>query len=96
VLYPSQQQARDFVEVSRTMWEDCASARLTVADGPLLTQMSMRRDAEAWGCQHALSAVSNLTGEAVRQELTGRRDGHPPGVADQLTPHRERLGVVGR
>lgn len=78
VLYPSAEQARDFVDVSRDMWETCARTPLTVddgvvqsrwdmasvvADGPLLTQMSMQRDAEAWGCQHALSAVSNLTVE---------------------------------
>ncbi|MGE2714922.1 sensor domain-containing protein [Mycolicibacterium litorale] len=79
VLYPSEQQALQFFESSREMWEDCAGAELTVddgvvnsvwdmepaiADGPVLTQLSVQRDAGGWGCQHALSAVSNLTVEA--------------------------------
>lgn len=78
VLYPSEDGARKFVEGARAMWEDCARAGLTVddgvvrslwdmasvvADGPLLTQMSVQRDAGGWGCQHAMSAVSNLVVE---------------------------------
>lgn len=78
VLYSSDKEARDFFETSRAMWEHCASGPLTVddgvvrsvwdmasvvADGQLLTQMSIQRDADGWGCQHALSAVSNLTVE---------------------------------
>ncbi|BBZ59796.1 sensor domain-containing protein [Mycolicibacterium monacense] len=79
VLYPSDKEAQDFVDASRTTWQDCASAALTVDDGvvrsvwdmasvindgSLLTQVSVQRDADGWGCQHALSAVSNLTVEA--------------------------------
>jgi hypothetical protein len=79
VLYPSDEEAQDFVDVSGTRWQDCASAALTVddgvvrsvwdmasviSDGSLLTQVSVQRDADGWGCQHALSAVSNLSVEA--------------------------------
>jgi len=79
VLYPSEKEAQAFYDASRAMWQDCASAALTVddgvvhsvwdmasviADGSLLTQVSVQRDADGWGCQHALSAVSNLTVEA--------------------------------
>jgi hypothetical protein len=34
------------------------------SDGQLLTQMSEQEDADGWSCQHALSAVSNVTVEA--------------------------------
>ncbi|WP_193047199.1 sensor domain-containing protein [Mycolicibacterium baixiangningiae] len=79
VLYPSETEAQRFFDTSRTMWEGCARVDLTVddgvvhsvwdmasviEDGPLLTQMSVQRDADGWGCQHALSVVSNLTVEA--------------------------------
>jgi hypothetical protein len=79
VLYPSEKEAQGFLDASRTMWQDCAAAALTVddgvvrsvwdmasviSDGSLLTQVSVQRDADGWGCQHALSAVSNLTVEA--------------------------------
>lgn len=79
VLYSSDEEAQDFVDGSRARWQDCASTALTVDDGvvrsvwdmasvindgSLLTQVSVQRDADGWGCQHALSAVSNLTVEA--------------------------------
>ncbi|KUI25375.1 sensor domain-containing protein [Mycobacterium sp. GA-2829] len=78
VLYPSEDEARAFVAAARAMWEECARAGLVVDDGvvrslwdmasvvddgPLLTQMSVQRDAGGWGCQHAMSAASNLVVE---------------------------------
>jgi hypothetical protein len=79
VLYPSEAVAQRFFDTSHMMWENCSSVDLTVddgvvhsvwdmapviEDGPLLTQLSEQRDADGWGCQHALSVVSNLTVEA--------------------------------
>ncbi|BBY15185.1 sensor domain-containing protein [Mycolicibacterium litorale] len=79
VLYPSEREARRFFDSARAMWDTCSGIELTVddgvvhsvwdmesviADGSLLTQMSVQRDADGWACQHALSAVSNLTVEA--------------------------------
>lgn len=79
VLYPSADAAQAFVDTSRTTWEECSTNDITVndgtssfvwemapveSDGGMLTQMSEQRDAEGWACQHALSAVSNVTVEA--------------------------------
>jgi hypothetical protein len=78
VLYPSAAQASGFFDFSRTMWEQCMSDDIVVddgevtfvwtmdavrTDGALLTQRSEQQDADGWACQHALSAVSNLTVE---------------------------------
>lgn len=78
VLYPSEAQAAAFVESSRAMWDRCTADDVVVddgestfvwtmdavrSDGALLTQLSEQQDADGWACQHALSAVSNLTVE---------------------------------
>ncbi|MBO0678216.1 sensor domain-containing protein [Mycolicibacterium sp. S2-37] len=78
VLYPSADQAQAFVDSSRTTWEECQASDITVDDGAdsyvwqmdpvqfdgqLLTQVSEQRDADGWACQHALTAVSNVTVE---------------------------------
>ncbi|TFV58491.1 sensor domain-containing protein [Mycobacterium sp. PS03-16] len=78
VLYPSADEARGFFEFSQAMWDECTAGDITVDDGmgtfvwqmepviahgPLLTQMSVQRDAAGWACQHALAVVSNLTAE---------------------------------
>ncbi|WP_422746250.1 sensor domain-containing protein [Mycobacterium sp. WMMD1722] len=79
VLYPSAEKAQGFLDSSRDTWEKCQDGDVTVDDGSstfvwemapvsfdggLLTQMSEQRDADGWACQHALSAVSNVTVEA--------------------------------
>jgi hypothetical protein len=79
VLYPSEAKAQKFFDDSRGIWEDCANYSITVDDGSdsylwqlegvtaddtLLAQTSVQEDADGWGCQHALSVVSNVTVEA--------------------------------
>jgi hypothetical protein len=77
VLYPQAANANRFLEKSRSIWQKCAGSSLAVntedtsslwefgdvsGDG-LVTQMATQEDADGWGCQHALAAVSNLTAE---------------------------------
>jgi hypothetical protein len=78
VLYPKANAASRFFEKSKSMWENCAESSLavdtedtsslwefddvTASDG-LITQMATQEDADGWGCQHALAAVSNMTAE---------------------------------
>jgi hypothetical protein len=78
VLYPQAGNANRFLEKSRKVWQKCAGSSLAVdtedtsslwefedvsgGDG-VLTQMATQEDADGWGCQHALAAVSNLTAE---------------------------------
>lgn len=79
VLYPSAEKAQEFFDSSKSSWEDCAGSAVSVddadasylwqiedltADDTLITQFSLQEDADGWGCQHALSVVSNLTVEA--------------------------------
>lgn len=78
VLYPSAARAEKFFEHSKESWADCANSSLSIndldesyvwnidelnVDGNMLTQRAMQEDADGWGCQHALAAVSNLTVE---------------------------------
>jgi len=78
VLYPSAARAEKFFEKSKESWADCANGSLSIndmdesyvwnidelnVDDTMLTQRAMQEDAEGWGCQHALAAVSNLTVE---------------------------------
>jgi len=78
VLYPSADKAHKFFESSKAAWGDCADSDISVDDlgdsytwsidkltveGNLLTQLTTQQDAGGWACQHALSAVSNLTVE---------------------------------
>ena len=79
VLYPSAEDAQKFFDKSKSTWEDCENASIAVDDGgdsyywqiddvtaddTMITQASAQEDADGWGCQHALSVVSNLTVEA--------------------------------
>jgi PknH-like extracellular domain len=79
VLYPSADKAQKFFDGSRTIWEDCADSSISVdesgstylwtldgvtAEDTLLTQMTTQEEADGWGCQHALSVVSNAIIEA--------------------------------
>ncbi|MGV0848715.1 sensor domain-containing protein [Mycolicibacterium phlei] len=78
VLYPSAQDARQFFDDSVSVWQSCANYSVAVFDSnseyywnldeavvedALMTQMTTQQDADGWACQHALSAVSNLTVE---------------------------------
>jgi hypothetical protein len=78
VLYPKPNNAKRFVEKSKSTWQTCSESSLAVdtedtsslwefgdvtADDGLITQMATQEDADGWACQHALAAVSNLTAE---------------------------------
>ncbi len=78
VLYPESNDAKRFLEKSKSTWQKCSESSLAVntedtsslwefsdvtdKDG-LITQMATQEDADGWGCQHALAAVSNITAE---------------------------------
>lgn len=77
VLYPAARNARDFFDASTTTWQNCANDAIGVGDGDylwqlenvatsdaMITQMTRQEGAGGWACQHALSAVSNVTVEA--------------------------------
>jgi hypothetical protein len=78
VLYPDAESAKRFFDESRADWENCAGSSLAVddedssslwefgdvtAEDGLITQLAMQEDADGWGCQHAMAAVSNMTAE---------------------------------
>jgi hypothetical protein len=79
VLYPSAEKVQKFFDDSKSTWEKCSGYSVSVEDqdatylwqidsvtseDTLITQMTAQEDAEGWGCQHALSAVSNVIVEA--------------------------------
>jgi hypothetical protein len=79
VLYPSAEKAHKFFDDSRSSWHKCSGYSVSVNDADatylwqidsattqdtLITQMTAQEDAGGWGCQHALSVVSNVTMEA--------------------------------
>jgi hypothetical protein len=79
VLYPSSENAQKFFDKSSSIWKKCSGYSVSVDDTQatylwqidhisvqdnLITQMTAQENAEGWACQHALSAVSNLTVEA--------------------------------
>ena len=78
VLYPAAEKAQKFFDDSRSSWEKCSGYSVSVDDldatylwqiddvtaEALISQMTVQEDADGWGCQHALSVVSNLTVEA--------------------------------
>jgi PknH-like extracellular domain len=78
VLYPSADTAQKFFSGSTSTWKACSGSSISVDDGEstylwllddvtvkdnLTTQMTTQEEANGWGCQHALSVVSNLTVE---------------------------------
>jgi PknH-like extracellular domain len=79
VLYPSAEKAQKFFDDSKSSWKGCAGYSVSVddedatylwqidslaAEDTLITQMTAQEDAEGWGCQHAMSVVSNVIAEA--------------------------------
>jgi hypothetical protein len=80
VLYATPDRAADFVESSAAAWRDCSGFSLAVDDGTtssiwlieevktdddVTTQLISQEDSDGWECQHAMSAVANLTVEAI-------------------------------
>ncbi|MGY4649960.1 sensor domain-containing protein [Mycobacterium sp. URHB0021] len=79
VLYPSPDKAQKFFDDAQSIWQKCSGYSVSVSDvdasylweidelaaaDTMLTQMTTQEDAGGWACQHALSAVSNVTVEA--------------------------------
>jgi hypothetical protein len=79
VLYPSADKAQKFFDDSKSTWQDCANYAVSVDDGgtsymwelgdvtiedTMMTQFTTQEDANGWGCQHAVSPVSNVIVEA--------------------------------
>jgi hypothetical protein len=75
VLYPSAEKTQKFFDDSKSTWQKCSGYSVSVDDqdatylwqidsvtseDTLITQMTTQQDAQGWGCQHALSAVSNV------------------------------------
>jgi PknH-like protein len=78
VLYPAADDAKGFFDKSKSIWQHCAGSSLAVdtqdnsslwefgdvaVDDGMIVQMANQEDADGWGCQHALAAVSNMTAE---------------------------------
>jgi hypothetical protein len=91
VLYPSAEKAQMFFDDSNSIWEKCSGYSVSVddqdatylweidnvtAEDTVITQTTAQEDAGGWGCQHALSWVSNVTleawacGYAIKDEAT--------------------------
>jgi hypothetical protein len=79
VLYPTAEDAQQFFDDAKGKWDSCANYSVTVDSGgssylwqlgdvtaeeTMLSQKTEQEDADGWGCQHALSVVSNVTIEA--------------------------------
>jgi hypothetical protein len=79
VLYPSAEKAKKFFDESKSSWKGCAGYSVAVDDqaatylwqidsltseDSVITQMTAQEDAQGWGCQHAMSVVSNVIIEA--------------------------------
>lgn len=80
VLYPTEQLAVDFVEKSTSSWRGCGGFSVAVDDdttssiwriddvrvhGDVVTQRISQEDSDGWECQHAISAVANLSVETI-------------------------------
>jgi serine/threonine kinase PknH len=80
VIFSSADKAKAFFTTSANNWKSCASQSVTVTDGNDQTRWDLRDvtqsdtkivqsrtqgDNDSWGCEHALSTVSNLVVEAV-------------------------------
>jgi len=80
VLYTSERAAKDFVADSTAAWRGCSGFSVAVddgatssiwliddvrVDGDVVTQKVAQEDSDGWECQHALSAVANLSVETI-------------------------------
>jgi len=80
VAFPSDDQARAFLENSADKWTGCAGQTVTVTgtnsestwtfgdltrDGDTIAQLSTQEGASGWACQHTLTTFSNAVFEAI-------------------------------
>jgi serine/threonine-protein kinase len=80
VTFPSDDQARAFLENSADNWKGCAGKTVTVTgtnsestwtfgdltrDGDTIAQLSTQEGASGWACQHTMTAFSNAVFEAI-------------------------------
>jgi len=80
VTFPSDDQARAFLENSADKWNGCAGKTVTVTgtdsestwtfddltrDGDTIAQLSTQEGASGWACQHTLTVFSNAVFEAI-------------------------------
>ncbi|KAA0094650.1 sensor domain-containing protein [Mycolicibacterium sp. P1-18] len=80
VLYPTEREAGAFVEDSTAAWKGCGGFSVAVddgstssiwliddvrVDGDVVTQRVAQEDSDGWECQHAMSAVANLSVETI-------------------------------
>ncbi len=80
VEFPGSDRAQAFVNGSLRSWSHCSGKELTLTSGadvnrwkigdliitgPTINQTALQQEAGAWGCQHALSAVSAVVIEAT-------------------------------
>lgn len=80
VTFPSDAQARAFLDASADDWKGCADKTVTATvtdsgstwtfgdlsrDGDTIAQLSTQEGASGWACQHALTAFSNAVFEAT-------------------------------
>jgi PknH-like protein len=80
VLYETERAAGDFVDASTAAWRGCGGFSVAVddgatssiwqiddvrVDGDVVTQKVAQEDSDGWECQHALSAVANLSVETI-------------------------------
>jgi PknH-like extracellular domain len=84
VIFPSAEKAQAFFNTSASNWKSCEQQPVTVTNGEVQTHWSFRNFSQtktkivqsrtqdsdnSWGCQHALSTVSNLVVEVVACSL---------------------------
>jgi serine/threonine kinase PknH len=80
VIFPSAEKAKAFLNTSASNWRSCAGQSVTVTNGndqshwsfrdltqtkTKIVQSRTQDSGNNWGCQHALSTVSNLVAEVV-------------------------------
>jgi hypothetical protein len=102
VIFSSADKAEAFLNTSANNWKSCAGQPVTVTNGNDqshwnfrdLTQtdtkivQSRTQEGGSWGCQHALSTVSNLVVEVVACSLQGNDQASQ--IADEMianAPH---------
>ena len=83
MIFSSADKAEAFFNTSANNWKSCAGQQVTVTNGNDQSHWNFRdltktdtkivqsrtQEGGNWGCQHALSTVSNLVAEAVACSL---------------------------
>lgn len=80
VLYPTEEQATGFASAATSSWRECGGFSVVVDDeltssiwliadvdvrDDVVTQVVAQEDSEGWECQHAMSAVANVSIEVL-------------------------------